>query len=73
MNKIYDFCLSSLNLTLLYSEETGFILAARNGQLNILQFLITKGSSVDEKDINGKKQILHIIYIYVSIFLFIYI
>ena len=55
-------------LTLLYSDETGFILAAGNGHLNILEFLLTKGSSVDQKNEDGKIQILTI---YLSIYLFI--
>ena len=43
-----------LNLTLLYSENTGFLEAARYGYLDILEFLITKGSSVHEKNKKGK-------------------
>ena len=50
-------------LTLLYSGNTGFLLAAQNGHLNILEFLLTKGSSVDEKNKLGKIQLL---YIYLS-------
>ena len=38
----------------MYSGCTGFLLAAKNGHLKILEFLITKGSSVDEKDKYGK-------------------
>ena len=34
----------------MYSGDTGFILAAEEGHLNILEFLLTKGFSVDEKD-----------------------
>ena len=48
MIKRYNFYLSSLSLSFLYSENTGFILAARNDHLNILEFLLSKGSSVDE-------------------------
>ena len=44
----------------MYSGNTGFILAARNGHLNILEFLLSKGASVDEKDTLGKIQLLFI-------------
>ena len=48
--------MSVLDILLLYSGRTGFILAARNGNLNILEFLLTKGASVDQKDRYGKIQ-----------------
>ena len=60
MIKEYDFLLSSLNLALFYSDETGFILAAENGHLNILEFLLTKGSSVHEKNYRGKIKLFFI-------------
>ena len=60
MIKEYDFHLLILNLILLYSGDTAFILAAGNGHLNILEFLLTKGSSVDEKNNNGKIKLLFI-------------
>ena len=44
----------------MYSENTGFILAAGNGYLNILEFLLTKGASVDEKNEDGKIKLLFI-------------
>ena len=44
----------------MYSGSTGSLLAARNGHLNILEFLLTKGSSVDEKDRYGKIKLLFI-------------
>ena len=47
-----------MNLTLMYSGNTCFIEAAKNGHLNILEFLLTKGSSVDEKNGGGKIQLL---------------
>ena len=50
----------------MYSDETGFILAAGNGHLNILEFLLTKGSSVDQKDYDGKIKLL---FIYLSMIL----
>ena len=39
---------------------SGFILAARNGHLEILEFLLSKGASVHEKDTLGKIKILFI-------------
>ena len=50
-------------LTLLYSGNTGFLLAAQNGHLNILEFLLTKGSSVDEKNDWG---MIKLLFIYLS-------
>ena len=47
---------SIVNLSLLYSDNTGFLEAAINGHLNILEFLLTKGASVDQKNISGKIQ-----------------
>ena len=55
---------SIVNLILLYSGSTGFILAARNGHLNILEFLLTVGSTVDEKNDNGKIKLLLFIYVW---------
>ena len=52
--------MSVFNITLLYSGDTGFILAAEKGHLNILEFLLTKGASVDEKNGLGKIQLLFI-------------
>ena len=63
MIKEYDFLLSSLNLALLYSDKTGFLEAARDGHLNILEFLLTKGASVDEKNIAG---MIKLLFIYLS-------
>ena len=48
----------------MYSGNTGFILAARNGHLNILEFLLTVGSTVDEKNDNGKIKLLLFIYVW---------
>ena len=42
----------------MYSGNTGFILAAGHGHLKILEFLLTKGSSVDEKNEIGKIKFL---------------
>ena len=58
----------------MYSDKTGFLEAARNGHLKILEFLLTNGSSVDEKNYWGKIQILpfylsNYSFIYLSIFL----
>ena len=44
----------------MYSGNTGFILAAGNGHLEILEFLLTKGASVDQKDRWGKIKLLFI-------------
>ena len=41
----------------MYSGNTGFLEAAVNGHLNILEFLLTKGASVDEKNNAGMIQI----------------
>ena len=57
MIKEYNFHSFSLNLILMYSGDTGFILAARWGHLNILEFLLTEGALVDEKNYMGKIQI----------------
>ena len=45
---------SVFNITLLYSGYTAFILAAKNGHLNIIEFLLNKGSSVKENNRWGK-------------------
>ena len=65
MIKEYNFHSSSLNLILLYSGDTGFMLAAMYGHLNILEFLLTKGSSVDEKNRDGK---INLLFIFLSIY-----
>ena len=51
--------LSSLNLSLLYSGNTGFLEAARKGHLNILEFLLTNGSSLNEKNSKGEIKLLY--------------
>ena len=54
----------------MYSGNTGFILAARNGHLKIVEFLLTKGASVDENNISGKIQIsIFLTMIYLSMYL----
>ena len=65
---IFVFKCSIVILILLYSGNTAFILAAGQGHLNILEFLLTKGSSVDEKNNDGKMK-LFFIFINQSIFL----
>ena len=50
----------------MYSDDTGFIMAAKKGHLNVLEFLLTKGSSVNEKNDMG------MIHLYLSIYLPIY-
>ena len=47
----------------MYLGNTGFIEAASNGHLEILEFLLTKGASVDEKNYDGKMKLLYIIYL----------
>ena len=44
----------------MYSGNTGFLEAAGNGHLNILEFLLTKGASVDENNYGGKMKLLFI-------------
>ena len=56
----------------MYSGNTGFIEAARNGHLNILELLITKGASVDQKNEDGKIQLLSYLSIYLIIYLSFY-
>ena len=51
---IFVFKCSIVILISLYLGNTGFILAAGQGHLNILEFLLTKGASVDEKNRIGK-------------------
>ena len=54
----------------MYSGESAFTEAARKGHLNILKFLLTKGASVDQKNDDGKIQILpNYLFIYPTIFL----
>ena len=44
----------NIKLKLLYSGDTGFLEAVNYGQLNILEFLVTKGASVDDRNVLGK-------------------
>ena len=44
----------------MYSGDTGFLMAAANGHLDSLEFLLTKGALVDEKNIYGKMKLLSI-------------
>ena len=62
----------NLNLTLLYSDDNAFILAAANGHLNILEFLLIKEASVKERNDRGKIQISIYIAVYLSNYLSIY-
>ena len=45
------------NIKLFYSGNTAFILAARYGHFNILEFLLSKGASADQKNDWGMIQL----------------
>ena len=60
-------CFTQFKLNIEYLGNTGFIEAASNGHLEILEFLLTKGASIDEKNYDGKMELLYIYLILIKV------